>query len=311
MLSDQAKSVLADLARKVGVQAAPRDEAQKLEQARALTGAMADYSGSPPDGILTEDIELDGPAGAIGVRVYRPAMAENPKLLIWYHGGGAMAGSLDSHDTALRQLCGATGRTIASVDYRLAPEHVSPAPQEDCIAATRALMAQASGLSCAKSGITIGGDSIGGMFAALTAIALRDAGDPLPDAIVMLYPNTDLRPDRDHPSLRSEAGHVMTEESLLYENALFVPNEADRSLPAVSPLMAGDLAKLPRTLLVTCEHDPLRDEGEAFANRLAEAGVTVDHQRFEGTIHGIFQMAGWIDEGKEAQKMIGKFLDAG
>ena len=310
MLSDQSKDVLADLARKAGVQVEPRDAAQKLEQARALTGAMADYSGSPPDGVLTEDLTVEGPAGDIRVRLYRPAMAENPKLLIWYHGGGAMAGSLESHDTALRQLCAATKRAIASVDYRLAPEHVSPAPQEDCIAAMRALMNKTSELRCDRAGIAIGGDSIGGMFAALTAIALRDAGETMPDAMVMLYPNTDLRPDRDFPSLKEESGHVMTEDSLLYENSLFVPNAEDRSSPAVSPAMAETLSGLPRTLLVTCEHDPLRDEGEAFAKRLEDADVRTEHQRLEGTIHGVFQMAGWIDEGRQVQKTIGTFLDA-
>ncbi|EAU42017.1 Esterase/lipase/thioesterase [Fulvimarina pelagi HTCC2506] len=308
MLSDQSKAVLADLARKAGVQIAPRDDAQKLEQARALTGAMVDYSGSAPDGILSEEIAVDGPAGDIRVRLYKPAMAERTKLLIWYHGGGAMAGSLESHDTALRQLSAATSRTIASVDYRLAPEHVSPAPQNDCIAATRALMAKAGELGCDREEITIGGDSIGGMFAALVAIALRDAGDAMPEAMVMLYPNTDLRPDRDLRSLHTEAGHVMTKESLLYENSLFVPNAADRTSPTVSPLLADDLTALPRTLLVTCEHDPLRDEGEAFADRLREGGVVVEHHRLDGTIHGIFQMAGWIDEGSAIQKTIGQFL---
>ncbi|MER0238479.1 alpha/beta hydrolase [Fulvimarina sp. MAC8] len=308
MLSDKAKEVLADLARKAGVQIAARDEAQKLEQARALTGAMADYSGSAPDGILTEDTQVSGPAGDIRVRLYKPAMAERTKLLVWYHGGGAMAGSLDSHDTALRQLCAATKRTIASVDYRLAPEHVSPAPQEDCIAATRALMKNAGDFGCDGKGIAIGGDSIGGMFAALVAIALRDAGETMPEAMIMLYPNTDLRQDRDFPSLKSESGHVMTEESLAYENSLFVPNAADRGSPTVSPLIAEDLSGLPRTLLVTCEHDPLRDEGKAFGERLSEAGVPLESERLDGMIHGVFQMAGWIDEGSEVHKKVGEFL---
>ncbi|MDY8111061.1 alpha/beta hydrolase [Fulvimarina sp. 2208YS6-2-32] len=308
MLKPQAKQVLDDLGRKASVQVTPRDAAQRLEQARAMTGAMADYSGSAPDGILDEEIEVAGAAGPVKVRLYKPTMVERSQLLIWYHGGGAMAGSLDSHDTALRQLCRASGRVIASVDYRLAPEHISPMPQNDCIAATKDLMDRVSELGCELSGIAIGGDSIGGMFAALVAIALRDAGEALPDMMVMLYPNADLRPDRDFASLKSESGHVMTQASLIYENTLFVPDEPGRAAPDVSPLMAPDLTGLPRTLLVTCEHDPLRDEGEAFGERLEEAGIAVRRHRLDGMIHGIFQMAGWIDEGSELQEMVAAFL---
>ncbi|MCE7030327.1 alpha/beta hydrolase [Jiella avicenniae] len=316
MLRADAKAVLADMARKKRVQTEPRDAAQTLAQARAMTFSLADYSGEAPKDVTTEDVTLERPAeggcrqtaaGALGLRLYRPA-APARTMLVWYHGGGAMAGSLDSHDVALRQLCAATGRLIASVDYRLAPEHVSPAPQEDCIAATRALIARAGEFGCDPAGVAIGGDSIGGLITAVVALALRDAGEATAEKLVMLYPNTDLRPDRPFASLRSESGKMMTEYSLAYENGLFVPDPDDRSDPVVSPLLAPDLSRLPPTLLVTCEHDPLRDEGEAFAARLAEAGVAVTARRLDGTIHGVLQMDGWLGAAKELRASIAGFL---
>jgi len=309
MLTTEAKAVLADLARKSAVQIEPADAAQKLAQARALTGSLKDYSGSAPEDVAAEEMTTDGPAGPIPARLYRPGKGGN-RLLVWYHGGGAMAGSLDSHDMALRQLSSATGRVIASVDYRLAPEHISPAPQEDCIAATRALIGCAAELGCDPDRVAIGGDSIGGLFAAVVAIALRDAGEPVPSAVVMLYPNTDLRPDRPFASLDSEAGHVMTRESLAYENSLFVPRVEDRTDPFVSPLLAPDLSRLPPTLLVLCEHDPLRDEGEAFGRRLAEAGVRLEQRLYPGMIHGFLQMEGWIKAAADLRTDIAHFLSS-
>ncbi|MBO0661947.1 alpha/beta hydrolase [Jiella sp. MQZ9-1] len=307
MLSPDAQTVLDDLARKKAVQVEPRDPAQTLAQARAMTGSLADYSGEPPADIRSEMIEVDGPVGPIPVRLYRPADGGRA-MLVWYHGGGAMAGSLASHDVAMRQLTQATGRLVASIDYRLAPEHISPAPQEDCIAATKALMAKAKDFGCDPARVAIGGDSIGGLFAAVVALSLRDASAALPAALVMLYPNTDLRPDRPFASLKTESGHVMTEASLAYENGLFVPDPAARARPEVSPLLAPDLSGLPATLIVTCEHDPLRDEGEAFAARLIEAGIAVEARRIDGTIHGILQMAGWIQAGSHLRLAISEFL---
>lgn len=284
MLHPFAKEVLEDLDRKSRVQVTSQNDAQKLAQARAMTASLADYSGEPPTDVKTED----GAAGDVGVRFYHPP-SKASELLIWYHGGGAMAGSLDSHDVALRQLCEMTRWSIASVDYRLAPEHPSPAPQDDCLAATRELM------TLPYKQFALGGDSIGGMFAIITAMRLRDEGGPRPDAVVALYPNTDLTPTRDFPSLRQESGHVMTRESLEYEHGLFVPDPADRLDPIVSPLHAPDLTNLPPMRIVTCEHDPLRDEGEAMVARLRDAGNDVTHHRLPGMVHGLLQMRGWID----------------
>lgn len=308
MLDPEAEAVLADLARKAAVQVAPRDAAQKLAQARAMTGAMADYSGEAPAGVSARDIAVPGPAGPIRVRLTRPGGAALPPLLVWYHGGGAMAGSLEGHDVPLRQLTEATGWAIASVDYRLAPEHPHPAPQDDCLAATRALRDAATTLGCDPARLAIGGDSIGGLFAADVAQALREAGERGPEAMVLVYPNTDLRPDRPWPSLGTESGHVMTRDSLAYENDLFVPDVTERHTPRASPFLAPDLAGLPRALVITCEHDPLRDEGEGFAARLGEAGVQVTAHREPGMIHAVLQMDGWIARAADLRARIAAFL---
>ncbi|MCB8840830.1 alpha/beta hydrolase [Aurantimonas sp. VKM B-3413] len=310
MLDPQAKAVLDELARRQSAQPEPRDDGDALANARAMTGGLADFSGAPEDVAAVEDIAVDSPAGPIPVRLYRPAGEGRLPLLIWYHGGGGMAGSLQSHDAALRSLANSTARAIAAVDYRLAPDHSFPAPHEDCFAATRALAAQAEALGCDPGRIAIGGDSIGGLFALVVALELRDAGETLPEALVVLYPNSDFRPDRDWPSLTEESGHVMTVESLAYENDLYVPDRADRYAPEASPFLAPDLSRLPRTLFVTCERDPLRDEGEAFATRLAEAGVSLIRQREPGMIHGFLQMGGWIGATAGLRDRIAAFLDA-
>ena len=293
MLLASAQAVLDDLARKKGVQVEPRDDAQKLAQARAMTASLVDYSGDADESVKTDDATADG----IGLRFYYPP-TPSKRLLIWFHGGGAMAGSLDTHDLALRQLCVLTNGSIASVDYRLAPAYPSPAAQDDCLAATRALM------SGDYASFTLGGDSIGGMFAIITALRLRDAGHALPESVLALYPNTDLTPDRAFPSLHEESGHVMTRESLEYEHGLFVPDPSDRREAIVSPLHAPDLSGLPPIRIVTCEHDPLRDEGEAMVTRLREAGNDVKHVRLPGMVHGLLQMRGWIDWPSDFVKMV-------
>ncbi|MEX6508837.1 alpha/beta hydrolase [Jiella sp. M17.18] len=307
-LDPEAQAVLDELARRQQAQPEPRSDAETLANARAMTNGLADFSGPAAPMAKITDIAIEGAGAAIPVRLYRSTDRPRLPLLVWYHGGGGMAGSLESHHAALAQLAEATGRAVASVGYRIAPEHPYPAPPADCLAATRALIARAAALGCDPARIAIGGDSIGGLFAAHVALSLRNAGTAMPQALVMLYPNTDLRPGRPWSSLTDESGHVMTVESLAYENDLYIPAVADRYSPGASPLLAPDLSGLPPTLLVTSEHDPLRDEGEAFAARLGEAGVAVTHAREQGMIHGFLQMGGWIRRTAALRARIAAFL---
>ena len=309
MIDPQAKSVLNELARRAEARPEPRDAAEKLAQARALTAGLADFSGVAPGMARIDDLVASGPRGTIPLRLYRPTDAGRLPLLVWFHGGGAMAGSLDSHDTPLRQVAAATGWAVGSVGYRLGPENPYPSPHEDCQAATSFLASKAEALGLDPARVVVGGDSIGGLFAATVSRLSRDAGTPRLAGTVMLYPNTDLRPDRQYASLDSEEGNIMTRASMAYENDLYIPTIADRHTPLASPLVADDLSRLPPTLLVVCEHDPLRDEGEAYGERLAAAGVRIERIGLEGLVHAALQMTGRVDAARAIFDKVRQFLD--
>lgn len=309
MIHPQAEAVLDELARRAAAQPEPKDAAQKLAQARALTAGIADFSGVAPAMARIETLAAPGPRGPVPLRLYRPGAADRSPLLVWFHGGGAMAGSLDTHDAPLRQLAAATGWSIGSVGYRMGPENPYPAAHEDCLAATAYLATEADALGLDPARVVVGGDSIGGLFAASVSRLARDAGAPRLAGTVMLYPNTDLRPDRPHASLMAEEGKVMTRGQMAYENNLYIPNVADRHTELASPLLAKDLSGLPPSLLLVCEHDPLHDEGIAYGDRLEATGVAIETVRLEGMIHAVFQMAGRIDAANDVVCAVRRFLD--
>ena len=305
-IDPQAQAVLDEIAAASKGRAAPRNAAEQLAQARADTASLTRFSAPPPTGLGVEEREAPGRGGhAIPLRVYRPEGAS--RLLVWFHGGGAIAGSLDTHEAPLMALAKRTGRTIVSVGYRLAPETRYPGQHEDCFDAARFLAE--GGLGEPAGPWAIGGDSIGGLYATATARALREAGiHPLPQAQVLLYPNTDLRDTRAHASLEENEGRIMTRDSLGYEADQSVPRHADRLKPHVSPLTAGDLTGQPPCFLALCEADPLRDEGEAYGDRLAAAGVPLERRRYPGMIHAFLQMNGRIDRAHDLMDDIAAFL---
>ncbi|WP_062114620.1 alpha/beta hydrolase [Aureimonas sp. AU40] len=305
-IDPEAEAVLREIERAAKGRPDPRNSAEKLAQARSDTASLARFSAPPPASVRIEETEAPGRSGqAIPLRLYRPANGE--KLLLWFHGGGAIAGSLDTHEAPLMALAERTGRVIVSVGYRLAPETRYPGQHEDCLDAARFLVSGALGLPAA--GWAIGGDSIGGLYAASTARALRREGASLlPEAQVLLYPNTDLRDTRAWPSLRENEGRIMTRDSLRYEADQSVPRHADRLTPVASPLLADDLAGLPCSFLAACEADPLRDEGEAFGRRLDACGVPLTHRRYDGMIHAFLQMNGRIKRADRLMDDIAAFL---
>lgn len=234
---------------------------------------------------------LPSESGPLTVRLYRPKPGPLP-LLLHIHGGGAIAGSIDGHDPALRALANRTGWLVAAPAYRLAPEHRFPAQLDDSWTALLGLTEQADMLDIDTSRIVVSGDSIGGTLA--TALASRAAaeGGPALQGQILLYPNTDLRHDANYPSRASEDGNIIDAKSLERQIDLYLASNSDRTAPRASPILAADLAALPPTLLVTCENDPLRDEGEAYGQRLRDASVVVDHDRFDGMLHAFLQMGG-------------------
>jgi len=225
--------------------------------------------------------------------VYTPAGAGSAALpcLIYYHGGGWVLGDIIGTDTICRAVANRTGCKIVSVEYRLAPEHKFPAPLDDCYAALEWVAASGGSIRVDTGRLAVGGDSAGGNLAAAVALRARDEGGPALRMQLLIYPVTNH--DFDTASYQENgAGYLLTQDMMKWFWDHYL-NSADEGKHAVvSPLRADNLRGLPRAFVLTAEFDPLRDEGEAYAERLREAGVEVAHKRYEGQIHAFWQMPG-------------------
>jgi acetyl esterase len=248
---------------------------------------------------VVRDVQIEGPAGPIPARFYRPRPDEFLPLLVYFHGGGWVIGSLETHDNVCRDLAVKACCAVLSIDYRLAPEHPFPAAAEDCYAATVWAHDNAARLGIDAARIAVGGDSAGGNLAAVVALMARDRKAPPLRFQLLVYPVTCGR--MDTPSYRENAeGYLLTSAAMAWFWAHYVPAAAGREECYAAPLRASDLRGLPPALVLTAEYDPLRDEGEAYAKRLAEAGVPAEVRRYEGQIHGFFGMSALIDRAREA-----------
>jgi acetyl esterase len=245
----------------------------------------------------------DSTVAGVPVRSYA-AGAETDGTLVYLHGGAFFLGSLDTHDHVARSLAAATGRRVVSVGYRLAPEHAFPAGLTDCFEVTEALLAQGP--------VAIAGDSSGGTFVAAVAGMVKDAGLQGLTHQVLYYPSLDLDFDESrYPSLVENAvGFGLETAGLKPFNDFYLSTGADPADPLVSPIKRADLTGLAPALILTGEHDPLRDEAELYGTRLAEAGVPVTVTRYEGAGHGFVQHFGWIPEYAEAFTQTAAFLGA-
>jgi acetyl esterase len=244
----------------------------------------------PFDGEV-DDLVIPTRAGTVAARRYRPAGAEAPAPgFVFFHGGGFVLGDLDSHDGVCRELAGSADAVVVSVDYRLAPEHPYPAPVEDAVDATAWVAAQSSALGIDGDRLGVIGDSAGGGLAAAAALDAQLRGGPALALQVLVYPKLDFV--GDHPSHHETATglSVPPEMAALFDQS-YIPDESRRAEPLASPLLAPDLSGLPRALVVAAEQDTLRDEGEAYGRRLAEAGVEVATMRAVGLGHGFLSMA--------------------
>ncbi len=278
----------------------------RLPLAQARQAARVPYlrrKTAPVEVAAVRDLDLPGDAGAIRVRVYTPFDDAPRPLVVFFHGSGFTVLDLDTHDEFCRRLCVASGGVVASVDYRLAPEHPFPAGPADCVAATRWLAAHANELGCIEGALALAGDSAGACLAAVTALHLRDAGGLQADALVLWYPVT------DHPSSRwpayteFEQGFGLSAEGMgwFWQQYLGDVTKATKSREdAASPLRAASLAGLPPLWLASAECDVLRDEGEAFAQRARREGVPVQLHRVAAMNHGFMKYAGLIDEATQS-----------
>lgn len=294
-LHPQARALLDQIAGAGG----PDLETLEPDQARELYESMR----APEPGEAVERIDeftLASAERSIGLRVYTPAGPRPLPGLVYLHGGGWVIGSLETHDHLCRALANAAGCVVVSVAYRLAPEHPYPAAPEDCYAALRAIVENASPLGIDPGRVAVAGDSAGGNLAAVTALLARDRGGPEIGAQVLIYPVTDHSFATD--SYRENAeGYLLTRGAMewFWEHYLAGDAAAGRE-PRASPLRAPDLSGLPRALVITAEYDPLRDEGEAYAERLREAGVAAACTRYPGAIHDFVRASFALDQGKEA-----------
>ena len=262
-----------------------------VDQARAGHEQETELLGGPGEEVgNVEDVELAG----VPVRLYTP-LEPAGGAISYFHGGGWVVGSIDSFDTACRALANASGATVASVGYRLAPEHPFPAALEDCAAVTRTL----------DQPVAVAGDSAGGNLAVAVARRLRDQVS----AMALIYPVCDA--GLNTPSMRDfKERYGLTAAGLQRYWNLYLDG-ADGLQPDASPLRADDLAGLPPTYVLTAEFDVLRDEGEAFAGKLREAGVDVTQRRFDGTIHGFWRWMAATPKTREAIDAVGAWLRDG
>jgi acetyl esterase len=232
------------------------------------------------------NIELQGPNGPINARLYKPRSRYTLPLTVYYHGGGFVAGSLDTHDGVCREMAAHAHTAVLSVDYRLAPEYPFPAGIEDAYHALVWASSNASALEVDTSRIAVAGDGAGATIALVTAIRARNERSPILSAQLILYPCTDLR-DTAYASRQENAeSYGLTEVSRKMLMGLYAPGEQLRHDPQVSPLLERNFLGLPPTLIMTCQYDPLRDEGLAMAEALYTAGADVTARSADGMIHG-------------------------
>jgi acetyl esterase len=250
--------------------------------------ARANYDGAPkPIGDVLERVEdrtIPGPAGEIPVRLYANTHDSNLPIVVFFHGGGWVLSSVDGHDALARRIADRSGAVVVSVDYRLAPEHPFPAPHDDCWAASAWLAEHGAQWGGDPSRLAVCGDSAGGNLAAGVAIRARDEGVQLA-LQALIYPCIDDRQD-GYPSMTENAeGYFLAAADMVWFWDRFVPGE-HRSDPKAVPARCDQLAGLAPAYVQTAEFDPLRDEAELYAGRLAEAGVPVMVDRYPGVVHG-------------------------
>jgi acetyl esterase len=277
------------------------------DAARAVVEANGAVIGAGPEVASVRDITIPSSAGGMPARVYSPS-ASAPGVVVYYHGGGWVVGSVNAWDASCRALAVASGCDVVSVEYRLAPEHVFPAATDDAFEAL-VWVASADGLAGGRP-IVVAGDSAGGNLALVTALRARDAGGPPLAMQLLVYPVTDS--DLDRKSYHEYDGDefIVNRGDMVWYWDHYAPDPATRADPWASPLRAGDLTGLPPAYVITAEHDPLRDEGFETAERLRSARVPVEHRHFGSQIHGFFTFVNLLDDADRAVADAGAAIKA-
>jgi acetyl esterase len=289
-------------------QGAPPLESQDPVEARGARLEPMKLLGGEPDALgRVENLTAPGPGGDVPLRLYANEHGGLRPALVYFHGGGFVFGNLDTHDAVCRALAKASGAVVISVDYRLAPEHKFPAAVDDSYAATVWVAANAEKLGIDARRIAVGGDSAGGNLATVIAMRCRDAGGPTLAAQVLIYPVTDVSTFETGSHRELGEGYFLTRAAMEWFTGHYLASADQKRHPEASPLLAPNLRGLPPALVITAEFDPLRDEGEAYAQRLQQAGVPVTVSRYPGMIHGFVSMRGVLAGGRQAIQEAAKF----
>jgi acetyl esterase len=269
------------------------------DAARAQAALLNEFVGAGPEVARVEELSIPTSAGEIDARRYVP---EDPAgIVLWIHGGGWVICDLDSHDAMCRLLANESGCEVVAIDYRLAPEHPFPAPLEDSWDALRWVAEQADGQP-----LILGGDSAGGNMAAVCARRARDRGGPELALQVLVYPAVDT--DLETPSAKlygSGPDTFLTVDEMEYFLGHYVGDADIEGNPEVAPLRAEDHSELPPAIVVTAEHDPLRDDGFAYVEALRGASVAVTHHHYDDMIHAFFTLVNLLERGNEAVAQVG------
>jgi acetyl esterase len=285
----------------------PKEARELYLQGRLVTNP------EPPELKSVAPLAIPSPHGTIPARIYTPLKRrQNDGLapgLIYFHGGGWVIGDLDSHDVVCRKLADEGELIVIAVDYCLAPEHKFPAAFDDALTATKWIAAHAVELGIEASHLVVGGDSAGGNLATVVAIAARDGEGPAIAGQLLIYPVTDLA--MTHPSHRELETSLLLSHSLIHWfRDQYLTGTADIDDWRASPLRAKTLAGLPPAYVLTAEADPLRDEGDEYAAKLQQAGVSVTYRTFPGQFHGFFTMGKLLEQANVAARDIGAWLKA-
>jgi len=246
---------------------------------------------------------IPGRPGGIRARVYSPGL-DAPGVIVYYHGGGWVVGSLDGWDASCRALAVASGCDLVSVDYRLAPEHVFPAAVDDAFDALVWVASGPDGLAAGRP-VVVAGDSAGGNLATVCALRARDAGGPALAMQLLVYPVTDSDLERREYHAYGGDEFIVNRRDMIWFWDHYAPDPADRVSPEAAPLRAPDLSGLPPAYVITAEHDPLREEGFEYAERLRTARVAVEHRHFGSQIHGFFTFVNVLDDADKAVADVG------
>jgi acetyl esterase len=287
------------------------DSMEPVEARRVFVGLAA--LERREDVAAVEDRTIPGPAGEIPIRIYTPSTADGAAptgLVVFLHGGGFVVGDLDTHDGSARLLANRSGAIVVAVDYRLAPEAPAPAAVDDALAALRWAADHAAELGSTTGKVAVPGDSAGGNLAAVLCQRARDLDGPAIAFQSLVYPVTDLT--LGHPSMvENGEGYFLTKAAMeWFADHYLGGSELAAKDPIVSPLFVDSCVGLPPAIVVTAEFDPLRDEGEAYAERLRADGVPVEAIRYDGQIHAFFGMTAILDDARDAVDRVGAALEA-